>query len=51
MIIVMCIWITSNFFTDYNSTNIVINDVANKLAYVSGYGVVLSGLLFTYFFL
>jgi len=46
----ICIWIFSNYMTDALSSSLAINVLANKVAYFSGYGIVLSGLIFTYFF-
>ncbi len=50
MSLVICIWIVSNFITNLSTPNLAINDLANKIAYISGYGLVLSGLIFTYLF-
>lgn len=50
MSLTICVWIVSSFITDYHTTDLAINDAANKIAFMSGYGIVLSGLIFTYFF-
>jgi signal transduction histidine kinase len=46
----ICVWTFVNYATNSYAGNLHLNDVANKLAYVSGYGVVFFGLLFTYYF-
>lgn len=44
-------WIISNFMTNHLIANdIVINNIANKLAFIGGYCVLASGLAFTFFF-
>jgi hypothetical protein len=44
------IWLTSNYLTDLHGVSLFVNDFANKVTYISGYCVILSGLIFTYFF-
>lgn len=48
--VLLTVWIITNFFTNHNILGPVWVDLCNKLAFVSGYGVLLSGLLFTYTF-
>lgn len=50
MSFVICIWAVSNYLTDSQSITLLLNDIANKTAFVSAYGIVLSGLVFTYYF-
>ncbi|MDK2898860.1 MAG: hypothetical protein PWQ10_47 [Patescibacteria group bacterium] len=50
MSVSICIWIISSYITDMRMSSIVINIISNRLAYVSGYLVILSGTIFTYFF-
>jgi signal transduction histidine kinase len=47
---VTCVWIISDYITNAHTDNILINDIANRLAYVSGFGTIVSGLVFTNFF-
>jgi signal transduction histidine kinase len=46
----ICIWVIANYITNYHWSNLIINDIANKLAYVGGYCILLSQLIFTYNF-
>lgn len=47
----IALWILSNFITNYaNGDSLVLNDIANRIAFIAGYGVVFAGLLFTYVF-
>lgn len=50
MSVLICAWVIANYITGYHASGLMINDIANKVAYISGYGVVLSGLVFTYYF-
>ncbi|MDX2776650.1 ATP-binding protein [Streptomyces caniscabiei] len=43
-------WITANYFTNYYTADLDITNLANKLAFVTGFGLILSELLFTYTF-
>lgn len=44
-------WILTNYITNHPvEGNIFVNDIANRLAFASGYAVMMSGLVFTYFF-
>lgn len=51
---VMCllttVWITANFITNHHVDNLTVTNLANKTAFAAGYAVIISGLLFTYFF-
>jgi len=46
----ICLWTISNFFTNEASFGLSVNNFANRVAYITGYLIVLSGLVFTYFF-
>lgn len=46
----ICVWVVSNFITGDSSFGIVVNNIANRVAFVSGYGIVASELVFTNFF-
>ncbi len=46
----LCLWIVSSYITELQSQPLVVNDVTNRLAFVGGYGALLSGLIFTYLF-
>lgn len=48
--IILTVWIVSNYLTNHHVDNLTVANFANKLAFVSGFGVVLSALLFTYNF-
>ena len=50
MSLVITLWITSNYFTNHYVGNDSLVHIANKIAFVTGYAIVVSGLLFTYFF-
>ncbi len=55
LFLLMCIstgvWVTSNFLTNHNyGYPLEINEIANKIAYASGFLVVVFGLLFSYKF-
>lgn len=50
MSVIICAWIIANYVTEYHASSLIVNDIANKAAYISGYGVVLLGLIFTYYF-
>ena len=50
MSIFICIWILSSFLTAYTAIDLGLNNLANRLSFISGYGVVLAGLIFTYYF-
>ena len=50
MSLAICIWIISNYLTGAGMSQLFYNDIANKTAYVSGYSIVLCGLIFTYLF-
>jgi len=48
--ILLTVWIISNFITNHYSIDLNIANWANKIAFVSGFGVLLSAVLFTYNF-
>jgi signal transduction histidine kinase len=48
--ILLTAWIVTNYITNHHIVNLDLTSLANKLTYVSGFGVLLSGLLFTYNF-
>ncbi|MDB5160399.1 MAG: putative Histidine kinase [Candidatus Saccharibacteria bacterium] len=50
MSVLICIWITSSFLTEYSVASLELNNLANRLSFISGYGVILAGLIFTYYF-
>jgi signal transduction histidine kinase len=50
MTVLICAWILSAYYTEHETVGLGVNQVANALSYLAGYGVVLSGLVFTYFF-
>jgi len=51
MIFLICVWIGTNFVTNHDYWgSLAVNDIANRLAFFAGFGIVLSGLLFTYVF-
>jgi len=51
MCFLICVWIVTNFATNhYYWGSLAVNDITNRLAFFAGFGVVLSGLLFTYVF-
>lgn len=50
MSVVISLWVSTNYLTNHYLGSMALVDVANRLAYFFGYGVVVSGLLFTYFF-
>ncbi|MDB5177807.1 MAG: Sensor protein resE [Candidatus Saccharibacteria bacterium] len=51
MSFLICAWIVTNFVTNHNDWgNLAVNDISNRLAFFAGFGIVLSGLLFTYVF-
>ena len=50
MSLCITIWIVTNFITNHYTVNLLITNAANMLAFASGYGIVFSGLLFTYRF-
>ncbi|MDB5179603.1 MAG: Sensor protein resE [Candidatus Saccharibacteria bacterium] len=50
MTVFICVWIISSDITNSSHVDLAINDVANRIAFAAGFGVVLSGLLFTYNF-
>lgn len=50
MCIFIVFWVTTNYLTNLQSGDIILIDVTNKLAFLSGYGVIFSGALFTYYF-
>ncbi len=50
MSIVISLWIISNYFTNHFFGNYLLIDIANRLTFFTGYGIVVSGLLFTYWF-
>lgn len=43
-------WIVANYFTNYYTADLAVTNLANKLAFVTGFGLVLAELLFTYTF-
>lgn len=52
-LICLCInlWAVSNFIVNHPSPQtLAVDDLANRIAYASGYGVMMAGLAFTYFF-
>lgn len=50
MSVFITIWIITNYMTDHYFDHLWLTNLANKLAYFSGYATVVSGLLFTYVF-
>src|SRR5258705_282506 len=48
--ILLTVWIVSNYVTNHHIVNLDVTNFANKLAFVSGFGVLLSAILFTYNF-
>ena len=51
MIFFICLWIVTNYLTNHTAGySLVVNDVANRTAFVAGYGIVLAGLMFSYVF-
>jgi signal transduction histidine kinase len=50
MTIFICAWIIASDVTNSTSVGLAVNDISNRIAYAAGFGVVLSGLLFTYNF-
>lgn len=50
MSVVISLWVSANYLTNHYLGSVGLVDVSNRLAYFFGYGVVVSGLLFTYFF-
>ena len=50
MSIFICIWITTSFLTEYSVADLALNNIANRLSFIAGYGIVLAGLIFTYYF-
>lgn len=50
MSVVISVWIISNFLTNHYYGSLGLVDAANRIAFMSGYGVVVAGLLFTYSF-
>ncbi len=50
MSIVISLWIISNYFTNHYFGYDALIEIANSFAFMTGYGIVVSGLLFTYFF-
>ena len=50
MSIVISLWITANFYTNHYLGSVPLVELANRLAFLFGYGIVASGLIFTYVF-
>ncbi len=50
MTALICLWVIATYFTNQTATDIIVNSVANNIAYAAGYSVVLAGLWFTYQF-
>lgn len=50
MSMAICVWIVANYMTDNHAVDLRGSDVANKIAYISAYAIVLFGLIFTYYF-
>jgi signal transduction histidine kinase len=50
MTLMICAWTVSNYLTDSQAVMLSFNDIANKATYIFAYGIVLSGLIFTYYF-
>lgn len=48
--VTICAWILASHFTEDTTISLGANDIANRISYVAGYTVVLSGLAFTYVF-
>lgn len=48
--ILISAWIAANFVTNYYTGNLLITNIANKMTFVTGFGLVLSELLFSYVF-
>jgi len=44
------VWIVTNYITNHYTANLIVTNIANMTAFASGYGIVFSGLLFTYRF-
>lgn len=50
MSLCITVWIVANFITNHYTANLLVTNMANMLAFASAYGIVFSGLLFTYRF-
>lgn len=50
MSVVITVWIVSNFLTNHYQGSVSLVESANRIAYMAGYGIVVSGLAFTYYF-
>jgi len=48
--IFISLWIITNYITNHYTTNLDITNIANKLTFMTGYGLLFTELLFTYFF-
>lgn len=48
--VLLCAWIITNYVTNHYTSDLAVTNVANNLAFATGYGVLLVGLLFTYVF-
>ena len=51
MSLLINLWVLANLITNHNyGYPLVVNDIANRIAFVAGYGIVVAGTLFTYKF-
>jgi signal transduction histidine kinase len=48
--ILLTAWIVSNYLTNHQELSLSVVNLANKAAFVSGFGVLVAAVLFTYFF-
>lgn len=46
----ICLWIVANYITNHYTQDLAITNIANNVAYISGFTVLLCALLFTYAF-
>lgn len=47
MTLLICVWVVASFITNQHYDDVTINNVTNRIAFIAGYGVVVSGLWFT----
>lgn len=50
MSVLIGVWIVANYLTNHYTANLMTANIANKLAYASGFSVVVCGLIFSYSF-
>jgi signal transduction histidine kinase len=48
--VLLCAWIVTNYVTNHHTSDLMVTNLANNLAFVTGYCVLLAGLLFTFVF-